>query len=321
MSPGKAQRKGITFMELLKIFPDDATAEAWFVEARWPGGVTCPHCGSANVKTGANHHSMPFPCRQKGCAKRFSTKTGTVMECSNLGFQVWAIAIFLFATNLKGISSMKLHRDLGVTQKTAWFLAHRIRETWQDTSSWFAWLPGFHPFDGPIEADETYVGGKRKNMSHEKRKQLRGRGTVGKVAVAGVKDRRTEKVSARVVQHTDSATLQGFVQHHATPGATVYTDAALAYRGMTVFEHQAVNHSVGEYVRDVAHTNGIESFWSMLKRGYVGVFHQLSAKHLNRYGAEFAGRHNIRLLDTLDMMLNIVVGIVGKRLPYKTLVA
>ena len=137
MSPGKAQRKGITFMELLKIFPDNATAEAWFVEARWPEGA---HCGSANVKTGDQHHSMPFRCRQKGCAKRFSTRTGTVMECSNLGFQVWAIALFLFATNLKGISSMKLHRDLGVTRKTAWFLAHRIRETWQDTSSWFAWL-------------------------------------------------------------------------------------------------------------------------------------------------------------------------------------
>ena len=111
---------------------------------------------------------MPFRCREKGCAKRFSTRTGTVMECSNLGFQLWAIALFLFATNLKGISSMKLHRDLGFTRKTAWFLAHRIRETWQETS---AWLPGFHPFDGPIEADETYLGGKRKNMSHEKRKQ------------------------------------------------------------------------------------------------------------------------------------------------------
>ena len=199
MSLGKAQRKGITFMELPKMFPDDATAQAWFVEARWPGGVTCPHCGSANIKTGANRHSMPFRCREKGCAKRFSTRTGTVMECSNLGFQLGAIALFLFATNLKGISSMKLHRDLGVTRKTAWFLAHRIRETWQDTSSWFAWLPGFHPFDGPMEADETYVGGQRKNMSHEKRKEIRGRG----VAVAGVKDRRTGKVSARVVQHTD----------------------------------------------------------------------------------------------------------------------
>ena len=318
MSPGKAQRKGITFMELLKMFPDNTTAEAWFVEVRWPGGVTCPHCGSANVKTGAKHHSMPYRCREKGCAKRFSTKTGTVMECSNLGFQIWAIAVFLLATNLKGISSMKLHRDLGVTQKTAWFLAHRIRETWQDPS---AWLPGFKPFDGPMEADETYLGGKRKNMPHKKRKQLSGRGTVGKTAVAGVKDRTTGQVRARVVQNTDSVTLQGFVQHHAAPGTTVYTDEALAYRGMTSFEHQTVNHSVGEYVRHVAHTNGIESFWSMLKRGYIGVFHQLSAKHLNRYVAEFVGRHNIRLLDTLDMIRSMIVGIIGKRLPYKTLVA
>ena len=173
---------------------------------------------------------MPFRCREKDCAKRFSTKTGTVMECSNLGFRLWAIDIFLIATNLKGISSMKLHRDLGVTQQTAWF----------------AWLPGFNPFDGPIGADETYVGGKGKNMSHEERKELSGRG----VAVAGVKDRATGQVSARVVQGTDSVTLQGFLRHHATPGITVYTDASLAYRGMTSFEHQAVHHSVGEYVRD-----------------------------------------------------------------------
>ena len=144
MSPGKSQRKGIMFIELPTMFPDNATAEAWFVEARWPEGVTCPHCGSANVKTGASHHSMPFRCREKDCAKRFSTRTdGTVMECSNLGFQLWAVAIFLVATNLKGISNMKLHRDLGVTRKTAWFLTHRIRETWQDTSAsaWFAWIP------------------------------------------------------------------------------------------------------------------------------------------------------------------------------------
>ena len=150
---------------------------------------------------------MPYRCREKGCAKRFSTRRGTVMECSNPGFPLWAIAVFLLATNLKGISSMKLHRDLGVTRKTAWFLPHRIRETWQGTSSWFAWLPGFNPCDGPIEADETCVGGQRKNMSRKKRKHLRGRGTVGKVAVAGVKDCKTGKVSARVVQNTDSATL------------------------------------------------------------------------------------------------------------------
>ena len=297
MSPGKAQRKGITFMELLKIFPDDATAEAWFVEARWPEGVTCPHCGSANVKTGANHHSMPFRCREKGCAKPFSTRTGTVTECSNLGFQLWAIAIFLFATNLKAISSMKPHRDLGVTQQTAWLLAHRIRETWQDASARFARLPGFHPFDGPIEADETYVGGKRKNMSHEKRKQLRGRGGGGGGWCQGPRNRSSQCKGGSRYGLSDTTRFR------QTPGNTVYTDAALAYRGMTSFEYQAVHHGVGEYVRDVAHTNGIESFGSMLKRGYVGIFHKSSAKHLDRYGAEFAGRHNIRLLDTPGMML------------------
>ena len=314
-APGKHFRKGITFPELLKMFPDDATAETWFVQSRWPEGVTCPHCGSSNVQIGAKHPSMPYRCREKDCAKRFSTKTGTVVECSKLGYQVWAIAIFLIATNLKGISSMKLHRDLGVTQKTAWFLAHRIRETWTDQEEGFAWM-----FPGPIEADETFFGGKRKNMSHEKRKEFTGRGPVGKTAVAGVKDRTTGKVSARVVQGTDSVTLQGFVRHHAIPGTTVYTDEARAYQGMTDFDHHSVNHSVGEYVNDMAHTNGIESFWSMLKRGYQGIFHKISPKHLNRYVTEFAGRHNMRILDTVDMMVNMVVGMVGKRLRYRELV-
>ena len=234
------------------------------------------------------------------------------MECSNLGYQVWAIAIYLLATNLKGISSMKLHRDLGVTQKTAWFLAHRIRETWRDSFDWL--LPG------PVEVDETFIGGKRKNMSHERRKEFTGRGTVGKATVAGVKDRTTGQVSARVVQGTGSVTLQDFVRDHATPGTTVYTDEARAYQGMTDFDHQAVNHGVGEYVRDMAHTNGIEGFWSMLKRSIMGIFHKISHKHLDRYLTEFAGRHNTRVLDTIDIMVSMVVGMVGKRLRYQDLV-
>ena len=308
--PGKSYREGITLIQLMKKFPDDATAETWFVQVRWPDGIHCPHCGSPNVNTNTKHHSMPYRCRS--CRKRFSTKTGTVMESSKLGFQIWAIAIFLIATNLKGISSMKLHRDLGITQKSAWFLAHRIRETFD-----FAWLPGF---DGPIEADETFIGGKRKNMSHEKRKQQTGRGAVGKAVVAGVKDRKTGQVSARVVKGTDALTLQGFVRYHVQPGTTVYTDEALGYQGMTDMDHQTVNHSVGEYVNDMAHTNGIESFWSMLKRGYQGIFHKISHWHLNRYVNEFCGRHNIRSLDTVDMMLSMVAGMVGKRLTYLQLI-
>ena len=207
---------------------------------------------------------------------------------------------------------MKLHRDLGVTQKTACFPACRIRETFD-----FLWLPGFN---GPIKADETFMGGKRKNMSHEKHKERTGHGAVGKAVVAGVKDRKTGKVSAMVVKGTDSATLKGFVRYHGPPGTTVYTDAALAYQGMTGMDYHTVNYNAGEYGNDRAHSNGIESFWSMLKRGYQGIFHKISPEHLNCYVSEFAGRHNIRFLDIVEMMLRVVAGMVGKGLKYMELV-
>ena len=126
--PGKSFREGITLVEIFRMFPDDEAAERWFVEARWPDGPWCPHCGSVNVQSGARHKSQPYRCR--GCRKRFSVKTGTAMHDSKLGLQVWAIATYLMTTGIKGTSSMKLHRDLGVTQKTAWHLAHRLRETW-----------------------------------------------------------------------------------------------------------------------------------------------------------------------------------------------
>jgi transposase-like protein len=253
---------------------------------------------------------MPYRCR--GCRKRFSVKTGTVMQCSKLGLQTWALAGYIMTTNLKGSASMKLHRDLGITQKTAWHLAHRIRETWAREAGLFG---------GPVEADETWIGGKRKNMPRSKRRKLTGRGTAGKTAVAGVKDRATGRVSARRMAATDTTALQRFVRDTVAPGATLYTDEAAAYRGMPEYAHQAVNHSAGEYVRDMAHTNGIESFWAMLKRGYMGTFHKFSEKHLDRYIAEFAGRHNIRPRDTIDMMRSVVIGMAGKRLRYRDLIA
>ena len=126
-APGKSHRKGISLIEIMRQFPDDATAEAWFIERRWPNGIFCPHCGSLNVQTGAKHKTMPYRCREKECAKRFSSKTGTVIEGSKLGFQVWIVATFLLSTNLKSVSSMKLHRDLEINQRSAWFLAHRLR--------------------------------------------------------------------------------------------------------------------------------------------------------------------------------------------------
>ena len=210
----------------------------------WPNGPHCPKCGSMNVQSGIKHRSMTHRCRD--CPKRpiFSLKTGTVTEGSKLGYRVWAMAIYLLTTNLKSVSSMKLHRDLDICQKSAWFLAHRLREGWNLPSA---------KLDGPVEVDETYIGGKRKNTSNAKRKALKGtgRGAVGKVAVVGAKDRATKQVTAKVVTETDRATLQGFVVETAAPGATVYTDEASAYQGMP-FDHKTVKHSVSEYVRGMA---------------------------------------------------------------------
>ena len=249
-------------------------------------------------------------CRKHGTKSR---KYVHFMEGSKLGFQVWMIATFLLSTNLKSVSSMKLHRDLEITQKTAWFLAHRIRRALDRDGDMFA---------GPVEVDETYFGGKRKNMPNAKRKLLAGtgRGPVGKVAVVGIKDRETKNVRAKVVEATDKATLQGFVVEHTAPGATVYTDEASAYEGLH-FTHESVKHSVSQYVRGMAHTNGAESFWSMLKRAHMGTFHKLSPKHLHRYLDEFEGRQNVRENDTIDQLGAMVEGMEGKRLRYRELIA
>ena len=315
--PGKAHREGISLVKLMKTFPDDVTAYAWFERTLWPDGPYCPRCGSFNVLYPTKHRTMTHRCRDCPGRSDFSLKTGTVMQSSKLGYQTWAIAIYLMMTGLKGTAAMKMHRDLDITYKTAWHLAHRLRK---------ALAGGSAPmFSGPVEADESYFGGKRKNMSNAKRKELReagaGPGTVGKAAVAGVKDRETNRVAARRMEATDASALQTFVRDHAAPGATLYTDEAAAYKGMPEFRHEAVNHSAKEYVRQQAHTNGMESFWAMLKRGYQGTFHKFSEKHLDRYVGEFAARHNARQADTADQMETVVRQTVGQRLRYSDLIA
>ena len=308
-APGKSDREGISLTKLMRMFPDDEAARRWIEAQIWPDGPYCPHCGSTNVQTPIKHKTMTHRCRD--CQKRpqFSLKTGTVMQGTKLGYHTWAIAIYLVTTNLKGVSSMKLHRDLEITQKSAWHLAHRLRKAFEN---------GEPLFTGPVEADETYIGGKRKSMPKSKRKELTGRGAVGKAIVVGAKDRDSNQVAARVVENTEKPTLQGFIEDHTAPGAKVYTDESKSYEGMA-FDHEAVNHSAGEYVRGMAHTNGIESFWSMLKRGYQGTFHHFSEKHCDRYVDEFAGRHNIRERDTADQMGHLAKEMVGKRLRYRDL--
>ena len=268
-APGKYYRQGIGLPELFRLFPDDAAAEEGFIANRWPEGLRCAHCESPNAGREGNHPQMPFPCRD--CRKFFSAKTGTVMQSSKLGYQQGALAIYILTTSIKGTSSMKQRRDRGVTQKTAWHLSRRIRQCWQEQTASFL---------GPVAADETYIGGKEGNKRSSKKLRA-GRGTVGKTVVVGVKDRLTNRVNAAVVDTTDAPTLQGFVEAHTKDTATVYTDEAGAYTGLAR-PHEVVKHSVGEYGRAMAHTNGVESFRSLLKRGYIGIYCHFSRKHLHR---------------------------------------
>ena len=223
--PGKANRRGITLRGLLKRWPNDAAAEKWFIKTRWPNGIACPRpgCGSMNVLKKSKHKTMRFQCRD--CRRFFSVRTGTVMEKSPLGYQTWVIAMYLQSTSLKGVSSMKLHRDLGISQKSAWYLGHRIREMWRRDHE------KDEVFVGPIEGDETFIGGKVKSMSASRRKQFKGRGPfANKAAVAGIKDRSSNQVRIRVVGTVTSEALRDFVERYRNE-RTKLCSASITFAG------------------------------------------------------------------------------------------
>ena len=297
--PGKYYRKGLTLIELMDMLPSEPAAEQWFITARWPSGIRCPWCGSDNVQEKSAHPTMHHRCRP--CSKFFSAKTNTVMQRSKLGYRTWAIAIYLLVTNQKGVSSMKLHRDLGIPQTIAWHLAHRIRKAWDNHHG---------PYEGPLEVDETYFGGKDRNRPWYKR-------GAQKTIVVGAKDRASNEVTATIVADRTRPELTKFIAPLLDVGTEVYTDDLKSYRSLP--NHEYVRHTIGEYVRYQVHTNGIESFWAMMKRGYQGTYHKMSPKHLQRYVDEFSGRHNIRQLDTMMQMIVVVQMMEGKRLTLKEL--
>jgi transposase-like protein len=300
----------ISTFELFKLFPDQETARVYLEGRLWPNGPRCPVCGLGDRITA--RAGGYYRCNQ--CKEDFTVRTNTIFERSHVPLHKWIYAMYLLVTARKGISSMQLAKEIGITQKSAWFVLGRIREACGDDLS---------VLRGIVEVDEMFVGGKESNRHADKKTRGTGpRGTARKTVVLGMRER-GGKTKAMPVEDTRHPTLSREIHNNVEMGSIIYTDEHAGYDKLGKdFLHSTINHRDGEYVRDGVSTNSIESVWAVMKRGLYGVYHHASPKHIHRYADEFAFRLNEGNVErhTLDRLDSLVDGVAGKRLTYKMLI-
>lgn len=305
-------RSTISTYAVFQMFPTPDAAGLYLEGRLWPNGPICPNCHGFAISP--RRRGQYFRCW--GCELEFTVRTGTIFERSHIPLNKWVYAMYLLVTARKGISSMQLAKEIGVTQKSAWFMLSRLREACSAPDS-------IDKLRGIIEVDECFVGGLESNK-HESKKQRAGRGPVGKTTVLGLRER-GGRTMAKVIDARTIQTIQGEIFANVEVGSQVYSDDHIAYSDLDglFYQHETVNHSVGEYVRGAAHTNSVESVWAVLKRGLHGVYHHASKKHLDRYVQEFAWRLNEGNVKrhSLERLASFVDAVVGKRITYKQLTA
>lgn len=299
-----------SLVEMLKRFPTEQSCIDYLTKVRWHNNTFCPYCGSTKV-----YHFKDQRTHKCGdCKQKFSIKIGTIFEDTKISLQKWFIAIYLITAHKKGISSVQLGKDIGVTQKTAWFMNHRLREATK-TKAFNA------PLKHSVEVDETYIGGKEKNKHADKRTpNTQGRSTKTKTTAVVILERNGE-LRAFHTPNTSSKTIHNLIGANVALGSKVMTDEYRAYQGLdTYYLHSSVNHFGGQYVIGDAHTNTAEGFFSLLKRGIIGIYHFTSKKHLQRYLNEFSFRYNLRG-EANGMGFTSLLCNCNRRLTYKELIA